>query len=73
LIAVEESIEIIRCSSESIKRFAWARIVSAQFFQEFLVAMHDSITFSSLHFGWEALLTLARDLESTPVRHIWFA
>jgi hypothetical protein len=73
LIAVEESIEIIRCSSESIKRFAWARIVSAQFFREFFVAMHDSVAFPDLRFGWEALLTLVRDLESTPVRHIWFA
>ena len=35
--------------------------------------MHDTVAFPDLRFGWEALLTLARDLESTLVRHIWYA
>jgi hypothetical protein len=52
---------------------ARARIVSTEFFQQFLVAVNNPESPLHLRFRGESISTLARDLESSSVREFWFS
>ena len=49
---------------KAASRAAWAEIVPAQLFAEFLVPMNDAHATFHLRFGWETLATFAGDFEA---------
>jgi hypothetical protein len=58
---------------EMLSGLARAWIISTELFHELLFAMHDPDAALDLRFRREAFPALARNLESSPVRCIWFS